>query len=59
MQTNRKTIVRLDSRVEIDSNGAMCTIYRRREFTPDHPEYDKELALQKEFLKKEFLKVEV
>lgn len=52
MQTKGKTIVRLDSRVEIDSYGAMRTIYRRREFRPDHPDYEKELALQTEFVKK-------
>lgn len=53
MQTKLKIIVRLDSRVEIDSNGAMRTIYRRKEFRPGHPEYQKELDLQNKFIQEE------
>ena len=52
MQTKGKTIVRLDSRVEIDTNGAMRTIYRRREFRPGHPDYEKELKAQQKYIKK-------
>lgn len=51
MQNKGKTIIRLDSRIEIDSNGAMRTIYRRREITPTHPDYEKEKALQEKFIK--------
>lgn len=46
-----KIIVKLESRVEIDSNGAMRTIYRRREYRPGHPDYEKELLLQAKFIK--------
>lgn len=46
-----QTIIKLESREEMTLQGTFRTIYRRREFRPGHPDYEKELALQKEFVK--------
>jgi hypothetical protein len=37
------TIIKLEPRVEVTPSGATRTVYRRREYRPGHPDYEKEL----------------
>ena len=46
-----QNIIKLEPRVEVTPSGAKRIVYRRREYRPGHADYEKELKLQKEYIK--------
>lgn len=45
-----KIVTKMVSRVTYDKNGKAIKIYRKEVFKPGHPDYEKELALEKQWL---------
>jgi len=54
-KTMQKTIIKLEPRVEVTPSGATRTVYRRREYKPGHPDYEKESKLKEEYIKNNFI----
>ena len=48
VKTMQKTIIKLEPRVEVTPSGATRTVYRRREYKPGHPDYEKEWDLMQQ-----------
>jgi hypothetical protein len=46
-----QTIIKMEGRIEVTPPGARRTVYRRVEYHPGHPDYEKEKKLSDEYLK--------
>lgn len=51
-----QTIIKIESRQEMTKSGAIRLVYKRKEYKPGHPDYEKELAFQHEYFKKNYIK---
>ncbi len=46
-----QTIIKMQPRTEVTPSGATRTVYRRVEYKPGHPDYEKEVKLAEEYFK--------
>lgn len=48
-----QTITKVQTRNDFTKTGKIIPVYKVSKFKPGHPEYEKEVALRKEFLDKQ------